>query len=40
VLLGVGVESVGALGVTPGIDVTDGDEYAPVPIVLTAAILK
>ena len=30
----------GAPGATPGIAVTDADEYAPVPIVLTAAILK
>jgi hypothetical protein len=36
----VATDRVGALGVTPGIDVTDGDEYAPVPTVLTAAILK
>ena len=36
----VATDRVGALGITPGIAVTDADEYAPVPIVLTAAILK
>jgi len=36
----VATDRVGALGITPGIAVTDADEYAPVPTVLTAAILK
>ena len=32
--------SVGAPGDTPGTEVTEGEEYAPVPTALTAATLK